>query len=252
MRPILIGAGRGSRLQHLTKETPKSLVPVMGRPILAFILDALKEAGFAPRDVVFICGYGADVLRKEHPEFTFVYNDQFEHNNILLSLLYAREFMSDGFVSSYTDILYKGSVVSALLEAPHDKALACDTDWRRRYKDRSQHPESDGEKMRAEGDRILELSRRIPPSEAQGEFIGVAKFTRGGARELLSAFDAARRKYAGATFRDGRSFEKAYLIDLFQDMIEKGADFRRVDTHGGYIEVDTLEDVAMAEKWWSR
>jgi choline kinase len=252
MRPILIGAGRGSRLQHLTTDTPKSLVPVMGRPILAFILEALKEAGFARRDVVFICGYGADVLRREYPEFTFVLNDAFEHNNILLSLLYAREHMKDGFVASYTDILYKGSTAAALVGAPHDKVLGCDTDWRRRYQDRSQHPESDGEKMRADGNRIIELSRKIPPAEAQGEFIGVAKFTRNGARELIEAFDAARATYAGRTFREGRSFEKAYLIDLFQDMIEKGADFRRVDTHGGYIEVDTLEDVAMAPKWWSQ
>jgi choline kinase len=251
MRPILIGAGRGSRLQHLTDDVPKTLVPVMGRPMLDFILDALKEAGFAPRDVVFICGYGAEVLRARHPEFTYVVNDDFERNNILLSLLYAREHMKGGFVSSYTDILYKGSVAAALVRSPYDMALGCDTDWRRRYKDRSQHPESDGEKMQAVGDRVVELSRRIPPAEAQGEFIGVAKFTKEGAGELIEAFDAARAKHAGKVFRDGRTFEKAYLIDLFQDMIEEGADFRRVETHGGYIEVDTLEDVAMAPKWWA-
>src|SRR5437660_380178 len=93
MRPVLIGAGRGSRLSHLTDEIPKTLVPVMGRPMLDWILDALGAAGFRRRDVVFVCGYRADVLRARYPEFTYVVNDAWERNNILASLLYAREHL---------------------------------------------------------------------------------------------------------------------------------------------------------------
>ena len=29
-----------------------------------------------------------------------------------------------------------------------------------------------------------------------------------------------------------------------------GAEMHRVDTSGGYMELDTLEDLAAAEKWW--
>ena len=137
-----------------------------------------------------------------------------------------------------------------LVQSPHDKVLVCDTDWRRRYVDRSLHPESDGEKLRAHGSRVVELSRRIASGEASGEFIGVAKFSRDGARELVDAFDAAKGRCAGKTWREGRSFERAYLIDLFQDMIEQGSVFHRVDTHGGYMEIDTGEDLVCAEKWW--
>ena len=54
----------------------------------------------------------------------------------------------------------------------------------------------------------------------------------------------------GQTWREGRTFQRAYLIDLFQEMIEGGADFRHVDMHGGYMEIDTLEDHASAQKWW--
>jgi choline kinase len=250
MRPIIIGAGRGSRLGPNTDDIPKTLVPVMGRPMLDWILDALGAAGFARKDVVFICGYRADVIRARYPEFTFVENRDWEHNNILASLLCARDHLAGGFVSTYADIVYRGSAVAKLVAAPHDKVLVCDTDWRRRYVDRSQHPESDGEKMRAEGARVVELSRRIPSEQASGEFIGVAKFTREGARELLAAFDSAMAQWGGKTWREGRSFERAYLIDLFQEMIEHGSTFQRVDTHGGYMEIDTREDLASAEKWW--
>jgi choline kinase len=250
MRPIVIGAGRGSRLGPETEDIPKALVSVMGRPMIEWILEALGAAGFARKDVVFICGYRADVVRARYPEFTFVDNPDWERNNILASLLHAREHFGGGFVSTYADIVYRGSAVQRLAASPHDKVLVCDTDWRRRYVDRSLHPESDGEKMRADGDRVIELSRRIASERASGEFIGVAKFTAHGAREMAAAFDEARAKNAGKTWREGRTFERAYLIDLFQDMLEAGSAFHRVDTHGGYMEIDTREDLACAEKWW--
>jgi choline kinase len=259
MRPIVIGAGRGSRLGPETDDIPKALVPVMGRPMLDWILEAMAAAGFARRDVIFICGYRAEVVRARYPEFTFVENRDWERNNILASLLCARDHLGGGFVSSYADIVYRGSIVRKLAQSAHDKVLGCDTDWRRRYVDRSLHPESDGEKLRADGDRVVELSRRIPSEQASGEFIGVAKFSPDGARELVDAFDAARAAHgpkpgqtgqAVAVWREGRTFERAYLIDLFQTMIEGGSSFHRADTDGGYMEIDTGEDLACAAKWW--
>src|SRR5688572_28205515 len=129
MRPVIIGAGRGSRLGHHTDIVPKTLVPVMGRPMLDWILDALAEGGFARKDVIFICGYRADVIRARYPEFTYVENRDWEKNNILLSLLYARDLIGDGFVSTYADIVYRGKVVRGLVDSPHAMNLGCDTDW---------------------------------------------------------------------------------------------------------------------------
>jgi choline kinase len=248
MRPVLIGAGRGSRLEHRTEEVPKTLVHVMGRPMLDWILEALAEAGFTRKDVVFVCGYKADVLRARYPELTYVENTDWENNNILESLVYAREHLGGGFLSSYTDIVYRGSAVRDAVASPHDKVLVCDTDWRRRYVRRTKHPESDAEKIRADGDRVIEIGRTIPSEQAAGEFIGVAKFTADGAREMLAAYDEA--KATCETLGD-RPFKKAYLIHLWQWMIERGAVFHRVNTPGGYMELDTLEDLSLAETWWN-
>ncbi|WP_104984194.1 NTP transferase domain-containing protein [Sorangium cellulosum] len=251
MKAVIIGAGRGSRLRHLTEELPKTLVPILGRPMLDGILDALAAGGFKRSDVVFICGYKADVIRAAYPDLTYVENRGWEQNNILLSLLCAREHLEGGFVSTYADIVYRPEIVADLVRSPHDIALACDTDWRRRYVNRSQHPETDAEKLRAEGDRVVELSRRIPSEAATGEFIGVMKLSSSGAGRFLSAFDAARAAFEGRPeFREGRSFQRAYLIDLLQHMIESGALLHKVDTHGGYMEIDTLEDASLAEAWW--
>ena len=250
MRAVIIGAGRGSRLGPETNEVPKTLVEVMGRPMLDWILDALAAGGF-PRDrVVFICGYAEHAVRQRYPELTYVRNVDWQRNNILLSLLCARDLLGDGFVSSYADIVYDAHIVKMLAASPYDLTLGCDVAWRRRYASRSQHPETDAEKLRATGSRVLEISRHIPSDAASGEFIGVMKASPIGARQLLHAFDVAAARYGGRVFREGRSFEKAYLIDLLQHMIEAGTQFHRDNTDGGYMEIDTLEDLSLAPTWW--
>jgi MurNAc alpha-1-phosphate uridylyltransferase len=45
MKAILLAAGRGERLRPLTDHTPKPLMPVRGKPIIEWQLDALARAG---------------------------------------------------------------------------------------------------------------------------------------------------------------------------------------------------------------
>jgi len=55
MKAVIPVAGIGSRLRPHTHTQPKALIPVAGKPILAHIIDSLREAGFT--DFVFIIGY---------------------------------------------------------------------------------------------------------------------------------------------------------------------------------------------------
>ena len=143
-------------------------------------------------------------------------------------------------------------MVQKLVRSEAAIALGCDTAWRRRYVGRTQHPETDAEKLRADGKRVVELSRTIPSEQAEGEFIGVMKLGPEGVRAFLSAFDDAERTYGGGVFREGRTFQKAYLIDLLAEMLEQGTAMEREDTHGGYMEIDTTQDLNMAEQWWKQ
>jgi len=248
---VIIAAGRGSRLRSETEDLPKTLVEVMGRPMLEWVLEAFESAGLSRKDVVFICGYRADVIKARYPEFTYVTNHDWQNNNILLSLLMARDYLRGGFVSTYGDIVYEGGVVQKLVASSADITLGCETAWRRRYVGRTQHPEPDAEKLRADGKRVVELSRNLPSEHADGEFIGVMKLSPQGAAGFLQAFDRAERSHGSGQFREGRSFQKAYLIDLLAEMLEQGAVMEREDTAGGYMEIDTLQDLAMSEKWWN-
>lgn len=250
MKAIVIGAGRGSRLGGRTDLVPKTLVEVVGKPMLDHILDALHQAGFADQDIVFVCGYKEEVVRERYPNLTFVRNADWENNNILASLLCAREHMKDGFVSTYADIVYEPGIVSRLARAPEDIVLGVDTAWRRRYAGRTQHPESDAEKVRLDGRRVVAISRHVDSDLADGEFIGVMKLSARGADDFTRAYDRARAAFAGKTYREGRSFERAYLIDLLAELLEARVPLHRETTPGGYMEIDTEQDLGYAERWW--
>jgi len=251
VKAIIIGAGRGRRLKHLTEDVPKPLVPIMGRPMLDSVLEALETGGLGADRTVFICGYKAEVIQERYPQLSYVENRDWDSNNILLSLMCARAHLEDGFVSTYADIVYRPEAVEKVVASPHDITLVCDTDWRRRYTDRSEHPEADAEKLVLDGDRIVALSRTIDPEAATGEFIGVLQMTPKGAEQFLAAFDGYRAKYQDDdVFHEGRTFEKAYLIDLLAKMIASGVPMHAASVHGGYMEIDTTQDAELAERWW--
>ena len=48
MRAILLAAGLGTRLQPITNNTPKCLVPINGTPLLQIWLERLTAAGMGP------------------------------------------------------------------------------------------------------------------------------------------------------------------------------------------------------------
>jgi len=250
MRPIILGAGRGSRLKALTDEQPKCYAPVAGRRILDWVLEALNQAGLGPP--VFVGGYRIEQVQADYPQLEFCHNPRWQSTNILESLLCAEAFMDGGFVCSYADILYRPGVVRRALEHPGDGVLCVDTRWRQRYADRSQHPEHDAEKVKAEGDRVLQIDRKLPAQAAAGEYIGVARFSAAAAVQLREHYHRVKRDWADRVWKDGKPFEQAYLIHLFAEMLAHGLSFHMVTTEGEYMEIDTEEDYALANAQWGQ
>jgi choline kinase len=201
--------------------------------------------------VCFIGGYQIDKVRRDYPHLTFRENTGWEDNNILLSLMQAEDMMGDGFMCCYSDILFTSDVVRRVLEHPAEIALSVDTKWLERYQHRTQHPPDDAEKVIVSNGLVTRVHRAITPPEAHGEYTGIAKFTPAGAAKLREHFHRAQQQFARKAFREATTFEKAYLILLFQEMIEAGVKMGHGDTPGNYMEVDTQEDFELARRFWS-
>lgn len=249
-KAIIIAAGRGRRLMPTTADTPKCYAEVHGRRLLDHALAAFRGAGI--EDICFIGGYQIEKVKRDYPQFTFRENAGWEHNNILLSLMHAEDQMGDGFVCCYSDILFTSEVVQRVLQHPGEQVLSVDTQWLERYQHRTLHPPDDGEKVTVHNSVVTRVHRGIVPAQAHGEYTGIAKFTAAGAGRLREAFHRAKESYAGKPFREAVVFEKAYLILLFQEMIEAGVTFGHADTPGSYMEVDTQEDFELARRFWPK
>ena len=248
MRAIIIGAGRGSRLMPTTENAPKCYAEIRGKRILDWTVEALRGGGC--NEICFIGGYRIEAVRRDYPHFQFRENADWPNNNILVSLMCAEDLMDRPFVTAYSDILFTPEIVRGLIDCPDELALGIDTDWREHYRPRTQHPPHDAEKAITSGGKVQKVHRAIPYDDATGEFIGVAKFGSEGARRFRDFYHRRKAEFWDKPYREAATFQRAYLIHMFQDMIEQGISFGHADTPGNYREIDTQEDMNLAQTLW--
>ncbi len=248
MKAIVIAAGMGQRLQHHTAEVPKCLVEVAGKPILRHQVDAFHAEGV--ERIAVIRGYLAEKIT--YPDLVYYENPDFRVNNILESLFCAEPEMDGPFLSTYADILYDRSVVRAVLDAPGDICLVVDRGWARTYEGRTDHPivEAELTEIDAQG-RVLQVGKHVGPERALGEFIGLARYSAEGARLMRTVYQEVRERYLAhpeLPFQAAKTFRKAYLTDLFEELIARGADVRCAAIDGHWREIDTVQDLERARE----
>jgi choline kinase len=253
MKAIVVAAGRGRRLGSETEEIPKCMVKVAGRAILHRQLDALAAAGVD--DVVVVRGYRGDKIAPPAggPPLRFVDNPDWAENNIFTSLFYAEREMKDGFIFSYSDIVFAPEHARRLAEAPGPVALVIDRRWRDAYEGRTLHPVSEAELARVDGAgagaAVSRVGKRlVAADEAAGEFIGLARFSPEGAAALAEVWREASARGRRAPFGAATSLDQAYLSDGLNALADRGVALRPLFIDGLWREIDTEQDLASAEK----
>jgi choline kinase len=252
-KAIIIAAGRGRRLMPYTDQMPKCLVPVDHRTILGIQVEAFRAHGV--RDIVVIRGYLGDVLAARAGEvgggLRFVDNRDWEHNNILESLFCAEQEIDGPVLLTYSDIIFTPDVVSRLVAATGDVSLIIDRAFRDIYEGRSDHPLPEAEVADLDERGLVRRvgKRALPPDEAYGEFIGLARLSGSGATWMRDAWRELREAYRGREeqpFQRAPSFRAAYLTDMLQHLIDAGRPIESVAIDGQWREIDTVQDLERA------
>jgi len=235
-----VAAGPGSRLMPVTNEMPKCLLEVGGRTILERALEALRENGI--EKIVVVRGYRSHLI--DYPNITYYQNPNFRENNILRSLFYAEGEMNDDFIFSYSDIVYSSEIVAKLMECEADIALTVDIDWLQHYEGRDLHPISEAELVKVEDGKVVKIGKGVvSPAEAHGEFIGLAKFTKLGSEAMKVGYHRVAEERPSTPFQNAASLDKAYMTDMIQELVDNGSLVQSVNIEGGWMEIDTLQDL---------
>ena len=73
VKAIVLAAGKGRRLNSDQAGIPKVLRPVNGRPMLAYVLDALS---FLPaEDVIIVTGYMSEQVQRQFPTYQYAFQE---------------------------------------------------------------------------------------------------------------------------------------------------------------------------------
>lgn len=243
---IIIAAGLGSRLKHLTADTPKCLLPIGNKSILEHQLQAFRGSGL--NDIHVIKGYKAEMINFKG--LTYWINDNYRNNNILNSLMYAQAAMMGPFIATYSDIIFNKDIVDKLQKASGDIVVVVDLDLQKNYVGRTDNPMDGAEKaVLAQDGRVIRIGKQLDHHDGRiAEFIGMFKCSAQGAAIFRSYFHQVKEAFEGKPFMEAKIFARAYVTDLIQYLIDHGVIVNSLTINGGWQEIDTVQDFEKANK----
>ena len=117
MKALVLTAGKGNRLAPLTTSRSKSMLMIAGRPVLRYIIDALRENGI--KDIVMVVGHGREEIMDTFQQggdysVRIRYVLQHEQKGVEHAMLTAREELEDDdeFLMINGDVLVEPEMVS--------------------------------------------------------------------------------------------------------------------------------------------
>jgi choline kinase len=238
MKAVILAAGKGTRLLPLTRDLPKPMVDVAGRPLLLRTIDRLAAAGIGGADVIVVTGYREEAIRARLvaeglAACRTVWNPRWDEWNNHYSLLVAREAVGgDDVLQMDGDVLFDGKVIPRLLDAPGPACLAVDV--RDALDDETMKVEVDGAGC------VRQIAKQLPPRTALGEYIGLCRLDAQLARQVFD--EIARFPALGLTHE--------YYEHAYHRLVGRGAGpFRVVDVHDCVTtEIDDLADLDRATR----
>ncbi len=256
MKVIILAAGQGTRLRPLTDDKPKCMVEVNGQNIIERQLDTMYSCGVKKEDITIVAGYRSDALidRFGNTGIQIIVNEAYETTNMVCSLMCAQHLMQteEDVVVSYGDIIYDETVFMKILEASDKMSVIVDDAWYDYWSERCENPLDDAETLIFDADDYLvEIGQKTADlAKVQSQYIGLMRFQKGGVQVVLKLMEEAkRRSEQGKTlWRTDRSYEKMYMTDLLQGLIDEGQKLRAVHIQRGWFEIDDCDDLKVVEK----
>ncbi len=224
---VILGAGRGVR-----GGVPSAIVDIdeNGR-VMDWLLDAFSVLD--QPDVCFVGGFKADEVLERYPEVRMVFNRGWAHGGPVQSLGLAPLGPGHDTYVCYADVVFRRAAVSMLSAADGDAVFAVDRRWRDRYEGRSRRDLDSAERVRLDGDRVMDAGAGVDVQGADvAELAGVLRLTGPAAEATAEAI------------RAGALAPRESLPSLARHLLDRGFTVTAVDMAGDWAELDAKQDLA--------
>lgn len=235
VKAIILSAGQGRRLLPLTENTPKCLLPVAGKPVLAWQIDALLAAGV--EEVTIITGFQVAQIEEllqqryaDHPKIKILFNPFYEVADNLASCWIARTEMDSDFLILNGDTVIETALLDKVLNS-ESAPITLSVDFKDSY-------DADDMKVQLNADGwVQQVSKIVPPHQVNAESIGLIYFRGNGVQTFRQAVEEALRHPAEL---------KSWYLSII-DRLAKQHLVNSCSINGlRWCEIDFIEDLSRA------
>ena len=235
-KAVTLAAGRGTRMQGLTEDCPKPMLPIGDRPMLAHQIERMEQAGI--REALIIVGYKAEMVKgyfAEHPpaKAKLSYVIQEKQDGTGSAAMLAREFAGqDPFLMTYGDNIVEPEVYRDLLAKADGAEMVLSV----------KHVEDpyQGGAVYTEGERVTKIVEKPPKGTSTTNWnnAGIYVFR----PSVFEALDNIELSPRG-------EYE---LTDAVHAVVDSGKPVKWYEIRGFWRDIGRPEDLPEAEKYLER
>jgi phosphoenolpyruvate phosphomutase len=240
---IVLAAGKAKEMDQFSKNCPKAMLKICGKTLLERIVDTYH--GFGVSDVNVVRGFAKAAFTLTGVAYHD--NDDYDSTGEFVSLKTCPNSLAvvkdQDLIISYGDVLFSQSILMLLDSVEDSITVVIDPDSRQKTfieKEKDYILASAPYRRESFFDKVyLKNISTANGNTAMGEWIGICKVSASKRAQFIEYFNAFDALPVSKT---------ATLNDFINYMVEQGEPIRVIYNTGGWVDVDIIEDVIIAEE----
>ena len=242
---VVIAASKGEQLQHLTKNKPKCMLDIHGKPLLERLTSTLKKDNIGK--ITVVSGYKSIAIESELnlSNVNIIVNKEYNKNNELYSLYKAASEIKENCIISYGDIIFRKYILDALLSFENDIVIVVDALFKKKKKDYEKdlvtcdRPFTGNYLLEKKPASLKYICLDEKKCKVDGQWIGLIKTNIKGSEIIKDELKILSKQ---------KKFNSLTIPDLFNSLIKKKKKIFVLYIAGQWLNVNDVFDLAEARK----